>query len=163
MSTRPTPWQALQPHWQGLAARERQMVLAGAAALAILLLWWLAIQPVWRTWHEVPAQARALELQWLQMQQLASDARSLKGQPPVDAAQAATAMKAATDSLGGKARLSLLGDRATVTLTGISPEQLRSWLQEVRSAARGRAIQLSLRRADGGLSGTVVIALPGAV
>jgi general secretion pathway protein M len=163
MSTRTPPWQALQPYWQGLAPRERQMVLAGAAALAVLLLWWLAIQPVWRTWQDVPSQARALEVQWLQMQQLASDARGLKGQPPVDAAQAATAMKAATDSLGSKAKLTLLGDRATVTFTGVTPEQLRSWLQAVRSAARGRPLNLNLRRADGGLSGTVVIALPGAV
>jgi general secretion pathway protein M len=160
--SRPLPWQALQPHWNALAARERQMVLVAVAALAGLLLWWLAIQPVWRTWTEVPAQARVLELQWLQMQQMASDARSLKGQPPVDAAQASTAMKAATDSLGKKARLSLLGDRATVTLTGVSPEQLNTWLQEVRSAARGRTLKLDLRRDDGGLSGSVLIALPGA-
>lgn len=160
--SRPLPWQALQPHWQALAARERQMVLAAVAALACLLLWWLAIQPVWRTWTEVPSQARVLEVQWLQMQQMASDARSLKGQPPVDAAQASTAMKAATDSLGNKARLSLLGDRATVTLTGVTPEQLSTWLQEVRSAARGRTLKLDLRRDAGGLSGSVLIALPGA-
>jgi general secretion pathway protein M len=153
---------ALLARWQALAVRERQALLAAGAALAVLIIWQVAIAPAWTTWKQAPAQLRALETQTLQLQRMATEARELKGQPPVDASQSAAALKAATERLGDKAKLSVIGDRATITLTGATADQLRAWLQEVRQGARGRPVEVQLRRVDGGLSGTVVVSLPGA-
>ncbi|MFO1339701.1 MAG: type II secretion system protein GspM [Burkholderiaceae bacterium] len=154
--------QQLSRRWAALAPRERQLVGLAGTAVAVLLLWYVAVRPAWQTWQQVPAQARALEIDWLQMQRLASEARDLKAQPPVNAAQAAEALKSATERLGAHGKLSQLGDRATLSVTGASPEQLRTWLAEVRSGARARPIDMQVNRADGGLSGQVVVSLAGA-
>lgn len=151
----------LRQRWTGLSARERQLVLLAAAALLALLLWLLLIRPVWQTWRDVPAQSRALEIELLQMQRLAAEARELKAQAPVNAAQAAEALKAATERLGPQGKLSQIGDRATLTLTGASPAQLRTWLAEARAGARARPVDLQLQRAGTGLNGTVVVSLSG--
>ena len=61
------------------------------------------------------------------------------------AAQAHDALRSATERLGAeKARLSLQGDRATLTLTGVTGEQLSSWLGEARSGARARPVEAQL-------------------
>lgn len=150
----------LRQRWQALSERERLMVGAGGAALAFLLLWWLAVQPVIQTWRTVPAARQALELQALDMQRLASEARELKGQAPVSHAQAVQALQAATGRLGAQGRLSVQGDRATLTLTQASPAQLRHWLDEARQGARARPTDLQLSRDDAGLTGQLVVALP---
>jgi general secretion pathway protein M len=146
--------------WALLAPREQQAVWLAAAAVGLLLLWFVGLQPAWRTFTQVPAQRETLETQWLQMQRMAGEARELKAQPPVAAAQSTEALKASTDRLGTKAKLLVQADRATLTLTGVSPEQLRSWLAEVRSGARARPIDLQLNRGADGLSGQVVVSLP---
>jgi len=152
----------LRQRWAAMNARERRMVLVAGALVALALLWFIALRPAWTTWQQVPAQARTLEAQWLEMQRLASETRELKAQPPVNAAQSAQALKAASDRLGTQAKLSLVGDRATLTLNGATPEQLRTWLGEVRSGARARPVELQVTRAGAGLSGQVVVSLPGA-
>lgn len=149
----------LQHRWSRLAPRERALVAVGAAALALLLLWYVGLQSAWTTWKTAPAQARTQELAWMQMQSLASEARELKAQPPVSAAQAAEALKSATDRLGANGKLSQLGDRATLNVNGASPEQLRTWLTEVRSGARARPVDMQVNRAEGGLSGQIVVSL----
>lgn len=151
----------LRQRWQATSARERRLVLLAGAALAALLIWQLLLRPVWQTWRDVPPQARALEAELLQMQRLAGEARELKAQPPVNASQSAEALKAASARLGPQAKLSLIGDRATLTLTNAKPAQLRAWLAEVRAGARARPVDLQLQRTDQGLQGTVVVSLAG--
>jgi len=153
---------ALRQRWASFTPREQQGLGWAALALAVLLLWFVALQPAWRTWQQVPAQRQALESQLLQMQRLASEARDLKGQSPVSAEQSLQALKAATDRLGAKAKLSLLGERATLSVSGVTPEQLQAWLSEVRSGARARPVDLQLRRSANGLDGLVVLSLPAA-
>lgn len=154
--------QPLHLRWQALSVRERQLVSLMAAVLFLLLVWLVAVRPAWRTWRDVPAQAANLESQWLQMQRLAAEAGELKGQVPVPAAQAVQALNAATTRLGAKGSLAVMGDRATLTLTGASPEQLRNWLSEARQGARAKPVDLQLSRDDTGLSGKLVVSLPGA-
>jgi general secretion pathway protein M len=151
--------QELRQRWARMTPRERALVGAGVGAIALLLLWYVGLYSAWTTWKTVPAQKRALELDWMQMQRLASEARDLKTQPPVNAAQAAEALKSATDRLGANGKLSQIGDRATLNVTGVSPEALRTWLAEVRSGARARPVDMQVNRAEGGLSGQVVVTL----
>lgn len=155
---------ALEPlrrWWGGLAPRERTLVGLGAAALLLLATWTLAVQPAWRTLRDAPARQARLDAQWQAMQRMAEETRELRALPPVARAQAASALKSASDRLGEQGRLSLQGERAVLTLNGASTSQLRAWLAEVRSGARARPVEANLTRGAEGYSGTVVVALPG--
>lgn len=151
--------QDLNQRWARMQPRERAMVGAGAAAVALVVFWLVGIKPAWTTWKTVPAERRELQLSLLDMQRLANESRDLKAQPPVNAAQAAQALQSATDRLGSNGKLSQLGDRATLTISGVSPEALRTWLSEVRSGARARPVDMTVNRADGGLTGQVTVTL----
>lgn len=158
-----TQWQRhVAPHWQALSSRERLSVGVAAVALSILLVWFVAIAPALKTLREVPAQRATLDVQLAQMQRQAADAARLRALPPLPLAQAQTALNAATDRLGGKARLALTGDRATVTFTGIEGPALLAWLGEVRSGARARPIEAQLKRLGRAYDGTVTLGLAGA-
>lgn len=146
--------------WARLALRERRMIVAALTLVAIAAVWLLAVQPAWRTLRETPAQIDALDLQLQQMQRLAAESRALRELPAVPPSQAEAALRGATDRLGRNARISLQGDRATLTLTGVPGEALAAWLGAVRSAARARPDEAKLSRGPTGYSGTVVLSLP---
>ncbi|HEY1393543.1 MAG TPA: type II secretion system protein GspM, partial [Methylibium sp.] len=65
----------------------------------------------------------------------------------------------ATERLGQAARLAVQGDRATLTLNGVSGDALVAWLDGARHAARARPIEAQLARSGTGYSGTLVLAL----
>jgi general secretion pathway protein M len=152
---------AARAWWQTLAARERRLFLAGAAVLTLYLTWALAVQPAWRTIAGAAAERDALEVQWQTMQRLAEESRQLRAATPVSPAQAATALQAATARLGSAGRLTIQGDRAVLTLTGVGTAALRDWLAEARSGARARPLEANLSRAAQGYSGTLVVAIGG--
>ena len=151
--------QTLRAAWRGRDAREQRLVLLAAWVLGLYLLWALALQPPLRTLREAPARIDALDAQLQHTQRLAAESQGLRGVAAVSPAQAAAALKAATDRLGSAGRLSMQGDRASLTLTGVSPEALRSWLLEARSAARVRPSEAQLTRGPQGYSGSIVVML----
>lgn len=153
---------AWQARWRELGARERTLVAAAGCVLALALLWWVGVQPAWQTLRSAPGRLDALDAQTLTMRRLADQARELRALPSSSTAQAAVALKAASDRLGPSARLSLQGDRAILTLDGADPQALRGWLSEVRSGARARAVDAQLVRTGPGFSGTVTVVIPAA-
>ncbi len=154
--------QPLRAAWRARDARERRLLLLAAWVLGLYLLWALALQPAWRTLRDAPPRLEGLEAQLQAMQAQAADAQALRATPPMPRPQASAALQAATARLGARARLAEQGDRAVLTLDGLSGEELRGWLSEVRSGSRARAVELNLTRQPQGLTGTVVVALPGA-
>lgn len=153
-------WQAhVAPHWLKLSSRERLGVGIATLVLSILLLWWIAIAPARKTLREVPAQRTLLEAQLAQMQRQAADVGRLRAQPPLRLAQAQSALTAATERLGSKAKLTITGDRATVTFNGIEGPALLAWLGEVRSGARARPVEAQLKRLGRAYDGTVTLGL----
>lgn len=148
--------------WQARTRSERRGLLAAALALLLLFVWLLLVQPAWRTVREAPAKLDQLDAQLQLMQRTAAESSALRSTVPVSAAQAAVALKSATDRLGDKGRLSPQGDRATLTLNGASAESLRAWLVEARSAARARPVEAQLTRSGLGYSGSLVVQLSGA-
>lgn len=165
-SVLPPPVKALaaeaSARWQALPGRERTGLSLAALALGVLLLWLSAVAPALRTLRETPVQLAALELQLQSMQRLAAEAGALRREAPVPTAQAAAALKSATERLGEKARINIQGDRATLTLTGVSGDALRAWLTEARSGARARPVEAKLARGAQGYSGTLTLTLGGA-
>jgi general secretion pathway protein M len=157
--TRSAAVQALRAWWQGRAARERVLLSVGGVVLSLGLLWALAVQPAWRTLQRAPVQLEALDGQLQHMRMLAAEAQQLRAAPRVLPDQAMAVLKAAAGRLGGKGKLSVQGDRATLTLTALEPGQLTSWLAEVRAGARVRPLEANLTRAGNGYSGTLVLGL----
>jgi general secretion pathway protein M len=156
-------WRAqARTRWKGLAPRERTAATVALVVLGLFLVWLLLIAPAWRTVREAPATLDRLDNQLQQMRRLAAEARSLKEINPVGPAQSAEALKSATERLGANARLGIVGDRATLTLNGVTGEQLRQWLIEARSGARARPVETQLTRTPAGYTGTLVLTLAGA-
>ncbi len=149
----------LKAWWAGLPARERRLVAVGGSVLGLYLLLALAVLPAWRTARSAPAQLDALDAGMQTMQRLAGEAAELRATPPVNTAQSMAALKAASERLGDKARLSIQGERAVLTLTGAGTEQLRGWLAEARSGARARPVEANLSRGASGYSGSIVVAV----
>jgi len=147
--------------WRRLPAREQRLVWLMAALLGGLLLWLVALQPAWRTVREAPAQIVTLESQLQAMQRAAGEARELRAAPTLTTAQSAEALTAASARLGAKGKLSLQGERAVLTLAGVSSQQLRAWLAEARSGARARPVEATLMLGPQGYSGTVIVAIGG--
>ena len=152
----------LREWWRALPARERRLLVLAGAVLGLYLVWAVAVQPAWRTLAAAPAELDALEAQLQAMQRLATEAGELRAAPHVDVAQAAVALKAATDRLGDQGRLAVQGDRAVLTLTDVGTSALRDWLAQARSGAHARPVEANLTRAAQGYSGTLVLAIGGA-
>ena len=149
--------------WAVRSARDRRLLGLAGTVLGLFITWSLAVQPAWRTLQVAPVQRDALDGQWQAMQRLAAEAKDLRAAPPVSIEQSSAALRAATERLGDQGRLAMQGERAVLTLQGASTSQLRDWLAEARSGARARPVEARLTRAAQGYSGTVVVALGGAL
>ena len=149
-------------YWHTLAPRERQMVVAVGVVLAVFIVWLIAVQPALRTLRETAPERDRLELQLQQMQIAALESETLRGASPVPAAQAADALRAATERLGGKGKIAIQGDRATLSFTGVPFTSLRVWLGEARSGARARPVEAQLLKGAGGYNGSISLTLPAA-
>jgi general secretion pathway protein M len=154
----------LQAQWKALPAQQRRIMSLSMAVLGCLLLWFVAISPALKVVRAAPAQLERLDTQLQSMQRDAAEARSLRSITPIGAAQSALALRSATDALGEVGKLVVAGDRATLTLTGASPQQMRDWLADARSTGRARVVEVSLTQPTGSatLNGTIVVSLPGA-
>lgn len=153
----------LKAWWARLAPRERVLVAAAATVVVLYLVFAVAVQPAWRTLSAAPAKLEALDTELQAMGRLAAEASELRAAPQINAEQAAAALRAASERLGPHGKLMLQGDRAVLTLDNAGTAELQAWLTEVRSGARARPVEATLTRAAAGYSGTIVVALGGAV
>lgn len=152
---------AVRVQWQAAAPRERQLLWAALAVVALALLWWLALAPAWGVHKTAQAQSRALEAQLQQMQQLQQQARRLQALPTLNAPEARQALDASLLSLKGVAQLTPQMERMVVTLKGASAQPLAQWLAAVRQNAHLVPTEARLKRnATGGWDGSVVFVLP---
>lgn len=152
----------LKARWLQLAPRERVLVAAAVAVVVLYLVFAVAVQPAWRTLAAAPAKLEALDTELQAMGRLAAEVRELRAAPPVNAEQAAAALRAASERLGPQGKLSLQGERAVLTLDNVGTAELQAWLAEVRSGARARPVEATLTRGSAGYSGSIVVALGGA-
>ena len=153
------PRAQLAQKYAALAPRERVMVAVMGGAVAFLAVWLLLVRPAWTTLAQAPVQRAQADLQLLEMQKLATEAKELRALPPVPQAQAEQVLKAATDQLGGKGKLAVVADRATLTVSGATGEDLRQWLLPARGGARARPVEATLTHAGDGYNGTLVVSI----
>ena len=157
-----TPREQLRARWAALAPRERGLVGAAAALVALALFWWIALAPALATLRAAEEQHRALDTQLQQMQRLQSQARAMQAQPRLAPEEAMRQLEQGIrQQLGLTARYSIAGDRVTLTLSGASPQALAQWLAQARIDARARPAEARLtRNAGGSWDGTLVLVLP---
>ena len=163
----PSSASAWHTHWQQLAPRERQLLQTAAIVVAVALLWWLALAPALDTLRKAPARHADLDAQWQTMQALQAEAQLLQNAPRLPTDAAIRALQASvTEQLGPSARLSITGDRATLTLQGTSASTLAAWLAQARANAHAITQEARLVRNSNSdannarWDGTVVLALP---
>lgn len=152
----------LQARWNGLAAREKTLVLAAAGLVALALVWWVALGPAIATLRGAASQHRALDAQLQQMLRLQAQAQAMQSQPRQTHDEALRQLELAIrQQLGTSARYTIAGDRVTVTLTGASSPALAQWLSQVRINARALPGEARLtRNAAGAWDGSIVLSLP---
>ena len=151
----------LRQRWLSLSPRDQLALQAVTVALLVVLVWLLAVQPAWRTLARAPVELEALDLQSQAMQALAAESTALRATPPVNLPQATEALQAATAKLGDQGKLTLQGERAVLSLTGVGTAALANWLAEARAGARARPIEATLNRGPQGYSGSLVVSLGG--
>ena len=148
MST-PSTWHQMQTAWhQAWGQRSpREKGLLGVGALVLLLagLWGLALAPALRTWQEAPAQQARLDTQTQTMQRLQAQAKSLQKSTLISRNESVQWLEKSTSELGAGAKISVQGDRATLSLDAAPAEAVARWLSLARERALALPIQAQLQ------------------
>jgi general secretion pathway protein M len=143
------------------------LIALAALVIALALLWWVGLAPALRTLRAAGEQRAALQAQASQMQEMARQAQALKDAPRMNQAEALRLLEAAMrQRLGASAKLSVAGERATVTLKDAPAASLAAWLADARANAHAKPLQARLTRGETGgpsatWSGALTLALPG--
>ena len=158
---------AAQDVWNRLAVRERSGIALAAAVVALMLLWWLALSPALQTLAQAKTQGGQLEAQLQAMHVLQAQAQALQAQPKRGRDEAVRALESSVKQrLGANAQFTLQGERAMVTLKGVSAEALAQWLTQARVNARSVPLEARLQRsatanaAAPSWDGSLVLSLP---
>ena len=155
----------VQARWSRLAAREKNFLTIALALLVLALVWKLALAPSIKTLRTSTARATALDAQLQNMLSLQNQASALQGQAPLGYDEALRALNLATrQTLASTAQVSVVADRANVTLQAASADALAQWLVQARLNARAVPVEARLTRAmspaGATWSGTLVMGLP---
>ena len=161
----PEQFKGLRDRWAGLANREKKWVMLALVLALGALLWLLLLAPAIATLRSADAQARTLDAQLGRMRALQLDAAGLQNQPVQKYDEALRALTSATSlALGNSAKLTVAGDRASVTLQDGSADALAQWLTEARANAKSVPIEARLTRSPlpgaARWNGVVVMSLP---
>ena len=154
--------QRLRQGWRQLGPRERRLTIAAAVLVLLALLWWLLLSPALQTLRHADAQHRALDAQLQQMLAWREQALRLQAQPRQNRDDAVRLLEGSIrGGLGASSRMTLSGDRVTVTMAAVPPDALTQWLTQARINARAVPAEARLQRnAAGQWDGTLVLNLP---
>lgn len=144
----------LQARWDALAGRERLFLLLAVSVVVAAALWWLALAPALATLRAADGQHRQLDGQLQQMRSLQAQATALQSQPKLGGEDAQRTLDALLkQKLGASAQMSVVGDRASITLKGANADALAQWLTQARINARAVPSEVRLVRSGGGVVG----------
>lgn len=141
----------MRARWLALDAREQSLVMASAAVVGLALVWWIGISPALATLRDARTQQRTLAADLEKMQRLRGQALAIQAQPKMDRAESLRALEALVKQrLGASAQLSIIGDRATLTLRNAPAGELAQWLSQARVNARAVPGEARLVRSPAG-------------
>lgn len=162
---------ALQPFWLQRTPREKQLLRLAGTLGVLVALWQLALAPAWQTWQEAPAQQARLDAQTQTMQQLKAQAQSLQTPQAISRVESVQWLESNLAELGPGSKVSVQGERATLSLDAAPAEALARWLSLARERALAMPEQAQLQsgaapaaanpaNSPALLRGTLVLRLP---
>ena len=117
------------------------------AVVGVAALWWLGLAPALGSLRNAEARHQLVDAQLQQVQALQAQAKTLQAQPKLAYDDALRALESSVkQGLGPTARLQVAGERATVTLKGVSADALAQWLTQARVNARAAPTEARLVR-----------------
>lgn len=142
--------------WRTLALRERRMVIAAAAVVALAFVYLLCFEPAWTGRTRIAAQLPGLRSQVAQMEAMSAEARRLTalpaagGQPPAVRQQ----LEASISEAGLQPFVSQLtssGELLDVRFKNVPFAKFLDWLAAAQRDTRLRVVDASVQReATGG-------------
>ena len=153
---------ALRARWNVLVPREKALVAGAAIVVGAAMLWWIALAPALATLRGAEAQHLLLDSQLQQVRGLQTQAQVLQSQPRQSHDEALRLLETSvTQKLGTAARMTISGERVTISLTGAPADALAQWLTQARVNARALPSEARLFRNAAGLwDGTLVLTVP---
>ena len=156
--------QALRARWAQLSGRERLLVGAAGAFVALFVLVSLAVKPALSVLEAAPAQREQAQATIDRLQALASQAAALRAGAAAAGAQVepVRTLESGVDdatrallvaALGDSARVDAQGRFVTVSFDGVSGEQVRQALRTLRARLRAQLIEAELTPAQEGIRG----------
>jgi general secretion pathway protein M len=136
---------AWQLAWQQRSLREQRLLSVTAVVLLLATTWSLALAPALRTWQEAPTQQAHLDAQTQAMRQLQAQAKGLQKPNPISRNESAQWLEKNLSSLGPSAKISVQGERATLSIDATTPEALARWLGMARERALALPVQAQLQ------------------
>jgi len=130
--------ESLLQRWHLMTPRERRIVIAGGALLAVALVWLLLFDPAWQARRALQAELPAMRGQLAQMEQLADEARRLGAVPAgSDSPQAVKGqLEQSIESAGLKPALAQLTQNGNLFDLRFKSVPYAAWLAWLDSAAR---------------------------
>lgn len=136
----------LRARWALLSPRERYLSSLAASAVALLLVWAVALAPALKSLQKSQAQRLVLDSQMQQMLALQAEARQLAAQPKIGREAALKALRESVAALGSGAQMQTSGERAIVTLQAVPAATVANWLGQARADARAVPVEVRLVR-----------------
>jgi general secretion pathway protein M len=137
---------ALRQAWAQRQPREQKLLALGAAVLVLAALWQLGLAPALRTWQEAPTQQARLDQQTQAMRQLQAQAKKLQQPLTVSRNESVQWLEQNLAELGAGAKISMQGERATLSLEAAPAEALARWLSQARERALALPVQAQLQQ-----------------
>ncbi len=158
----------LRQRWDALAPRERTAVAAAVTLVVLALVWWVLLGPAVQTLRAAEGQHQQIDAQLQTVRRMQAEALALQSQPRMGYDDALRALETSVKQrLGASGQLSVVGERATVTLKAAPADALARWLTQARVNARALPSEARLTRSAGVAAtapatwdGTLVLTLP---
>ncbi|MES2422833.1 MAG: type II secretion system protein GspM [Pseudomonadota bacterium] len=147
--------------WAQQAQQTRTLVLLGGGGLVVILLVLFTLVPSLKVLRLAAADHQAVDAQLDTMRNLAGQAQAIKNQPKPSQAEALKFIETSVKQrLAATAQVSVVGDRATLSLNNTKPEALAAWLTDARTNGRLLPVEAKLTRGEAGWTGQLVLNLP---
>jgi len=152
--------QTLKEYWLQASAREQVALRVAATLVLLALFWWVGLQPPLKALKNARTQAPVVRAQYEQMLQLQAQAAAMRAQVQQPVSVPKAALQDSITTLENNARVTLAGERATISFKQARPADMALWLEQVRLKAHSSVLEMHLSQAAGLWSGSVVVQLP---
>ena len=156
--------EALSARFEALGTREKNYLLAGAAALALVLLVGVGVLPAVREGLGSAQAHQRVQAQLDSMRALQARAQVLQAAPRLAQAEAVQRLQALLPVLGASAQLSVGEQNASLNLQAVPASSLATWLARARLEAHAVPLEARLVRQTQGdaatWTGTLLVSLP---